>query len=113
MDELPFAEIPMPADAEVRLVALALMRRGHYEYDDGKYRVSIEDPDTVEWMRTDAEHLVERLHERGRTFRVAWDALVDTGLHDPTQAREMACLADDVRAIIDMLTSPRRVGTPS
>jgi hypothetical protein len=93
-----------PADP-VQRVALVLMRRGHYQdLSDAKYPVHIEDPDTVEWMRVDAENFVRCLNEKGHTIRVAWDALVDTGLHDPDQPDQARCLMADVEALHKALT---------
>lgn len=89
----PQMEVPLAASPEERAVMAVLTERGHY----------VEDFDSFQWANVDAVHVMEWLNERGRTFRVAWDALVDTGLHDPTDDSECRCLGADVEAIREAL----------
>jgi hypothetical protein len=77
-----------------RAVANELRRRGHYD----------DSPDAVEWMTREAADVVRAISEAPSTAAAAVRAvLVNTGLHDPTDPAEAACLDDDVDALVDVV----------
>lgn len=72
------------ADARMRRVTEVLIRHGHYVDPE-----ATGDLDVIEWMRVDAE----RVLEGPLTYAGIDAALIDTGVHDPQDCND-ACVTD-------------------
>jgi hypothetical protein len=74
----------------MRLVTEILIRHGHYLDPEGPQGGSV-----VEWMIVDAE----RVLEGPLTYDGIAEALVDTGIHDPTDCND-ACVQDLLETLV-------------
>ena len=87
-------------------VAGELKRRGHYD----------DLADAGEWMTLEAADAVRAALESGDDGAAAVRAvLVNSGLHEPDDPAEAACLEADSRAVVRIvrrLTAPERGGSP-